>query len=61
MEEDRQIMRAVERLAGNYRTKSGGSPAIATRDLVERGALVRTGDRRYARYWLSVGEEVDSK
>jgi hypothetical protein len=29
--------------------------------LIEKGALIRTGERRYARYRLSVGEKVDSK
>ena len=41
--------------AGNYRTITGASLATATRDLaylVEKGALVRTGERRYARYRL---------
>lgn len=41
--------------AGNYRTITGTSLATATRDLadlVEKGALVRTGQRRYARYRL---------
>src|SRR5215472_4882768 len=43
--------------AGKYSTITGGSPATATRDLaalVENGALVREGERRYARYRLSV-------
>ncbi|MGA3186558.1 MAG: Fic family protein [Bryobacteraceae bacterium] len=39
--------------AGNYSTITGASPATATRDLadmVAKGALVRTGERRHARY-----------
>jgi Fic family protein len=43
--------------AGNYRTITGASLATATRDLadlVEKGALIRTGERRYARYRLAV-------
>jgi Fic family protein len=43
--------------AGNYRTITGASLATATRDLadlVEKGALIRTGERRYARYHLAV-------
>ncbi len=41
--------------AGNYMTITGASPATATRDLadlVERGALVRSGEVRHARYAL---------
>lgn len=43
--------------AGNYITITGASPATATRDLadlVENGALVRTGERRHARYRLNL-------
>jgi Fic family protein len=43
--------------AGKYGTITGTSPATATRDLVdltEKGALVRTGELRHARYNLSV-------
>jgi Fic family protein len=43
--------------AGNYSTIAGASPATATRDLVdlvEKGALVRVGERRHARYHLGV-------
>jgi len=43
--------------AENYITITGTSPATATRDLadlVAKGALMRTGERRYARYWLNV-------
>ena len=41
--------------AGNYGTMTGASPATATRDLadlVERGALTRSGERKHARYTL---------
>jgi Fic family protein len=44
--------------AGNYRTITGASLATATRDLadlVDKGALIRTGERRYARYRLAFG------
>ena len=44
--------------AGNYRTITGASLATATRDLndlIEKGALIRTGERRYARYHLAIG------
>jgi Fic family protein len=44
--------------AGNYGTITGASPATTTRDLadlVEKGALVRTGERRHARYALEIG------
>jgi Fic family protein len=43
--------------AGKYSTITGASPATTTRDLaglVEKGALLREGERRYARYHLSV-------
>jgi Fic family protein len=43
--------------AGKYSTITDASPATATRDLVdlvEKGALVRTGARRHARYTLSI-------
>jgi Fic family protein len=43
--------------AGKYSTITYASPATTTRDLadlVEKGALVREGERRYARYRLSV-------
>jgi Fic family protein len=43
--------------AGNYRTITGASPATTTRDLAdltEKGALVRTGERRHARYTLNL-------
>jgi len=41
--------------AGNYATITGASAATATRDLgdmVAKGALVRSGERRHARYLL---------
>jgi Fic family protein len=43
--------------AGNYSTITDASPATATRDLadlVEKGALIRTGERKHARYQLDV-------
>ena len=43
--------------AGKYSTITAASPATTTRDLadlVAKGALVREGERRYARYHLSV-------
>ncbi len=43
--------------AGKYSTVTGASPATTTRDLadlVEKGALIREGERRYARYRLSI-------
>jgi Fic family protein len=43
--------------AGKYSTITGASPATTTRDLadlVAKGALVREGERRYARYRLGV-------
>jgi Fic family protein len=43
--------------AGNYSTITGASSATATRDLAdltEKGALVRTGERRHARYALNL-------
>lgn len=42
--------------AENYITITGTSRPTATRDLadlVRKGALTRTGERRYARYWLA--------
>ncbi|WP_300038686.1 Fic family protein [uncultured Roseobacter sp.] len=45
--------------AENYISISGTSRATATRDLqelVEIGALTRTGERRYTRYWLELGQ-----
>ncbi|MDE0061484.1 MAG: Fic family protein [Gammaproteobacteria bacterium] len=43
--------------AGNYQTITGAPPATATRDLadlVDKGALRKTGQGRYTRYWLNV-------
>jgi len=43
--------------AGKYASITGASPATTTRDLVdltEKGALIREGERRHARYRLSV-------
>lgn len=43
--------------AGKYSTITGASPATTTRDLAdlgEKGTLVREGERRYARYHLSL-------
>jgi Fic family protein len=43
--------------AGKYSTITGASPATVTRDLadlVEKGALLRAGERRHARYDLAV-------
>jgi len=43
--------------AGNYAKITGASSATATRDLadmVEKGALQRTGERRHARYLLTI-------
>jgi len=44
--------------AENYIAITGTSPATATRDLhdlMEKGALTRTGERRHTRYWLNLG------
>jgi Fic family protein len=43
--------------AGNYSTITGASPATTTRDLadmVEKGALLRSGERRHARYTVGI-------
>jgi len=43
--------------ADNYISITGASRATATRDLgslTAMGALVRTGERKSARYWLSI-------
>ncbi len=43
--------------AGNYGKITGASPATATRDLadlVEKRALIRVGERRHARYSLTI-------
>jgi Fic family protein len=47
--------------ARNYMTITGASPATTTRDLadlVERGALVRSGELRHARYTLRIAEFI---
>lgn len=46
--------------ADNYISITKASRATATRDLVdlvEMGALVKTGELRYTRYWLNLGFE----
>jgi Fic family protein len=46
--------------AENYQRITASSPATTTRDLVDlvaKGALVRVGDRRYARYHLLIRAE----
>jgi Fic family protein len=43
--------------AGNYSNMTKASPATTTRDLadlVEKGALIRAGERRHARYTLAI-------
>jgi len=43
--------------AGNYSTITGASPATTTRDLAdltEKGALIRTGERKHARYMVNL-------
>jgi Fic family protein len=43
--------------AGNYSMITGASPATTTRDLgdlVDKGALIRTGERKHARYALNL-------
>jgi Fic family protein len=43
--------------AGKYSTITGASPATTTRDLadlVEKSALIRTGERKHARYSLNL-------
>ena len=45
--------------AENYIAITGMSRATTTRDLqdlVEMGALSRTGDRRHTRYWLALSQ-----
>ena len=47
--------------AGNYATITGASPATATRDLADlvgKGALVRSGERRHARYAIGIPLKV---
>jgi len=48
--------------AGNYNTITGASPATTTRDLAdltEKGALIRTGERKHARYLLNLNKVID--
>ncbi len=48
--------------AGNYSTITGASPATTTRDLAdltEKGALIRTGERKHARYLLNLNKVMD--
>ena len=43
--------------ASNYMKITGASPATARRDLadlVEKGALTRSGERRYTRYFVAI-------
>jgi len=45
--------------AENYISITGTSRATATRDLqdlVEKGALTRTGSLRHTRYWMAIGQ-----
>jgi Fic family protein len=45
--------------AGNYSTITGASTATATRDLadlVEKGAVIRTAERKHARYNLNLNK-----
>jgi Fic family protein len=47
--------------AGNYSAITGASPATTTRhfaDLAEKGALIRTGERRHARYVMNLGSDL---
>jgi Fic family protein len=46
--------------AEKYISITGASRATATRDLqemVQIGALIRTGERKYTRYWINIGRE----
>ncbi|WP_240334435.1 Fic family protein [Sphingobium estronivorans] len=50
--------------AHNYRTITDAASATATRDLaelVELGALVRVGERRYARYYLTITTSANTQ
>ena len=55
-------IQSPKRRAENYIAITGTSRATATRDLqelVDMGALSRTGERRYTRYWLNLpGTEI---
>ncbi|MBY3329049.1 DUF4172 domain-containing protein, partial [Rhizobium laguerreae] len=47
--------------AGNYATITGAPPSTITRDLadlVEKGALLRTGERKATRYRLNLATET---
>jgi Fic family protein len=47
--------------AGNFVTITGASPATATRDLadlVDKGALIRKGELRYARYEIAIPHKM---
>jgi len=47
--------------AGNYATITGAPPSTITRDLsnmVEKGALLRTGERKATRYRLNIANET---
>ncbi len=49
--------------AGNYASITGASPATTTRDLadlVAKGAFERTGERRHARYHITIPERMIS-
>lgn len=49
--------------AGNYMTITGASPATTTRDLadlVEKGALVRSGEVKHTRYALNLSEGLNA-
>lgn len=49
--------------AENYRSITGATPPTATRDLadlVDKGALKRTGERKGRRYWLMAGKNPDA-
>lgn len=49
--------------ADNYLKITGTSRATTIRDLqdlVEKGALSRTGERRHTRYWLNFNQEVSN-
>ena len=50
--------------AGNYSTITGAPPATTTRDLAdlaEKGALIRTGERRHVRYALNLKTSQDER
>ena len=59
---DDALVSLIANVAENYITITGASRATATRDLqdlVAKGALTRTGERRYTRYWLNLGDPGD--